>query len=94
MGYSFGDTDIAQKVEDAALAEATIRVESKVCHFAYLDPASVLFVMEKHRMKKEEKMLNIVRSLPYFKGITRNTAIKVSKFLEKQKPALNQVLIK
>ena len=76
-------------MEDAQPALNTIRVESKLCLLAYLDPASVFFIMEKHRLKKEEKMLNIIRSLPYFKGITRNTAIKVSKFLEKQKPALN-----
>lgn len=49
----------------------------------------MLQLMTRHSQKKEEKMLNIVRSLPYFKGITRNTALRVSKFLEKQNPILN-----
>jgi len=39
-------------------------------------------------------MLQIVRSLPYFRGVTRNTAVKISGFLEKHKPCINQVLVK
>ena len=35
-----------------------------------------------------------MRQLPYFKGITRNTAMKIAGFLEKHKPCMNQVLIK
>jgi len=45
--------------------------------------------MNKYRMKKEEKMLNIVKSLPYFKGITRNNALRIAGLLEKKKPCLN-----
>ena len=89
MGYSFGDTDITQKVEEAPTSTFTLRTETKICHFAYLDAGSMLQLMTRHSQKKEEKMLNIVRSLPYFKGITRNTALRVSKFLEKQNPILN-----
>ena len=50
--------------------------------------------MTKHKHKKDEKMLGIVRSLPYFKGVTRNTAMKIAGFLEKHKPCMNQVLIR
>ena len=89
MGYSFGDTDIHQKVEDAPHSKCTVRVETQLCQFGYLDPGSLLFIMTRHSQRKEEKMLNIVRNLPYFKGITRSTALRVSKFLEKQNPVLN-----
>lgn len=50
---------------------------------AYLDAANLYFVMEKQKHKKEEKMLSIVRSLPYFKGVTRNTAMKLAALLDK-----------
>ena len=39
-------------------------------------------------------MLSIVRSLPYFKGVTRNTAMKIAGLFEKHKPCMNQVIIK
>ena len=47
----------------------------------------------KQKQRKDEKMLKIVRSLPYFKGVTRNTAHRIAGYLEKHKPCLNQVLI-
>ena len=65
------------------MAQGTIRVETKVCYMAYLDPKNYEFVMNKHKAKKEEKLLNIVRNLPYFKGVTRNTALKIAGFFEK-----------
>lgn len=49
--------------------------------------------MHKHKQKKDEKLLSIVRSLTYFKGVTRNTAIKIAGFFDKKKPCLGQVLI-
>ena len=48
MGCSFGDTDLHQKVEDAQKSQHTIRVETKICHFAYLDPGSLLYIMTRH----------------------------------------------
>lgn len=32
--------------------------------------------------------------MPYFKGVTRNTALKITGFFEKHQPCLNQILIK
>ena len=43
----------------------------------------------KQKQRKDEKMLKIVRSLPYFKGVTRNTAHRIAGYLEKHKPCLN-----
>ena len=86
LGYSFGHTGFNNESQKAL---GTIRVETMLVYAAYLDPPSLYAIMHKHRQRKEEKMLNIVRSLPYFKGITRNTALKVSQLLEKQRPVLN-----
>ena len=91
LGFSFGCIAFNHEKQKAF---GTIRVESKKCHLAYLDPASMYLLMNKQKLKKEEKMLQIVRSLPYFKGVTRNTAIRISGFLEKHKPCLNQEIIK
>ena len=91
LGYSFGRTGFNNVVHNAI---GTIRVETKSCQLAYLEPSSLYAIMHKHKIKKDEKMLAIVRSLPYFKGITRNTAMRVASFFEKKKPCLNQVLIK
>ena len=67
---------------------------TKFCYLAYLDAENYEFIMNKHKAKKEEKLLNIVRNLPYFKGVTRNTALKIAGFFEKHQPCLNQVLIR
>lgn len=91
IGYSFGFTGFNQDVQKAA---GTVRVETKQCLLAHLPPGDLYYVMEKHKNKKKEKMLQIVRSLPYFKGVTRNRAMQISGFLEKHKPCINQVLIK
>ena len=91
IGYSFGFTGFNNETQKAS---GTIRVETKQCLMAYLSPGNLYIVMKKHRLKKEEKMLQIVRQLPYFKGVTRNTAVKIAGFLEKHKPCINQVLIK
>ena len=86
IGFSFGNT---ASYEERQKSIGTIRVETKLCHLAYLDPIDLAFVINKQRLKKEEKMLNIVKSLPYFKGVTRNTALRIAGFLEKKKPCLN-----
>lgn len=66
---------------------------TKQCQLAYLEQSDLEFLMQKNKQKKDEKMLNIVRNLPYFKGVTRNTAMKIAGFFEKKKPCLGQVLI-
>lgn len=65
-----------------------------MCYLATLTPSNLYVVMSKQKLRKEEKMLSIVRSLPYFKGVTRNTAMKIAGLFVKHKPCLNQVLIK
>ena len=45
--------------------------------------------MWKQRARKDEKMLNIVSAVPYFKGVTRKNLIKIAACLEKHKPCIN-----
>lgn len=90
-GYSFGATGYPLEVQKS---QGSIRCETKMCYLATLTPSNLYVVMSKQKLRKEEKMLSIVRSLPYFKGVTRNTAMKIAGLFVKHKPCLNQVLIK
>jgi len=46
LGYSFGKTGFNNETYKSL---GTIRVETKVCYVAYLDPASYYVIMDKHR---------------------------------------------
>lgn len=85
-GYSFGFTGYPSEVQKSS---GSIRVESKMCYLAHITPGHLYKIMSKQKARKDEKMLSIVRSLPYFKGVTRNTAIKIAGLFVKQKPCLN-----
>ena len=58
LGYSFGRTGFNNVVQNAV---GTIRVETKSCQLAYIEPQSLYAIMHKHKIKKDEKMLAIVR---------------------------------
>ena len=47
VGYSFGDIDILHLKDEksARTANFTIRVETKLCHFAFIDCSSLLEVL-------------------------------------------------
>ena len=96
-GDSYGSTNCEQSKEERLkdqFAKGTIRVETKLCHVAYLDEKCLHNVIKKHTLKKEEKKLDTVKSLPYFKGVTRNTRKKIVNALEPRIIEMNQVLIR
>ena len=58
MGYSFGSTAFNEENQKSI---GTIRVETKQCYVAYIAPGALYHLMAKQKIRKEEKMLNIVR---------------------------------
>ena len=54
VGYSFGFTGFNN---DKQKAIGTMRVETKLCYLAYLDPANYYLVMNKHKIRRDEKLL-------------------------------------
>ena len=54
IGYSFGKLHFN---EERVNAIETVRVETKKCYLAYLAPEHLQFLMNKQKIRKEEKML-------------------------------------
>lgn len=76
------------------MAKETIRVETKWCYLAFLEGPSIYYCLDKQKQKKGERRLEIVRALPFFKGVTRNTHMRIGKAIVPQWQELNQVLIR
>ena len=70
-------------------ARGTIRVETKWCYLAFLEGQFLYKIQDKWQKRRDEKKLENIKALPYFKGVTKNTHLRIIKAIRLQWVELN-----